>query len=85
MGYHLNREWKVKLEIDLPMKMEKVRHRVVEETLRLCNGNRTEAADVLGISRRQVTILINKYGIDIPPDTLSYGRRKPRFVEEFDL
>ncbi len=40
------------LELELPMTMEEIEDRVIERTLALADGNRTRAAEMLGIGRR---------------------------------
>ena len=36
---------------DQPLSMERLEHFAIQQALRLCEGNRTKAASVLGISR----------------------------------
>ena len=49
--------------LDAPDALDAVERRHVEEVLRKTRGNKVQAAKVLGISRRTLYRLIEKYGL----------------------
>ena len=50
--------------------LDRLRRRIVEEALRACDGNRTQAAKRLGMSRPNLVTLIKRLGIGKPAPSL---------------
>ena len=48
----------------LHMERDRVEREMLERTLNQCNGNRTQAAKVLGISRKTIQNKIKEFGLD---------------------
>ncbi len=52
------------LESDLDQAIDKVEIQAIQKALKNCQGNRTKAAEQLGISRRSLHRKISKYGLE---------------------
>lgn len=58
---------KITIHPGLDDTLEDVKRWHIERVLRACEGNRAEAAKVLGVDRRTTYRMIDRYKIDIPP------------------
>jgi two-component system NtrC family response regulator len=53
----------------LELQVRALEIRLIRQALQQANGNRSQAARVLGLSRQGLLKKIERYGIDVPPDT----------------
>jgi len=53
--------------IDMREQMEDVERAAIVQAMQLCGGNRTHAAQRLGISRRALIYKLEKHGLKPPP------------------
>ena len=63
------------LQIELGT-LPEMQKQILVQVLRLCQGNRTKTAEVLGLCRRTISYKLIEYGLQIPSEPEAWRRKR---------